>query len=206
MYRLQKTFFLMLKEYVSGFLIGIIVLFNFLLYGCASVPPQISQTHQKEREIIISLQQSHMNMVDAYVDQKILVFDSFFFDEYGPEYLKNWRESFKEDYGRDYDENFDFSLLYSDLVAEYQDEVAPIENIRAALKEAISREYRHALAAHDATSGWINSMEKLNAAQRESIDRLLGSIEPGLSLDTVDEAVNKAIKNIKIKIPESDNN
>ncbi|MBI3014427.1 MAG: hypothetical protein HYY65_05060 [Candidatus Tectomicrobia bacterium] len=168
--------------------------------GCASVPPQIAQTHKKELEIINSLQQSHTAMVDAYVDQKISVFESFFFKNYGPAYLKHWRVAFKAAYGRDYDENRDFQLLYSDLVAEYQTEIAPIENIRKDLRDAISREYRHAIAAHEAVGGWINSLEKLDAAHREAIGRLLDAVNPGLSLDSVEKAVDKAIEKAKEKI------
>ncbi len=171
-----------------------------LLYSCASVPPQIAKLHQKEFEIIASLQQSHIAMVDAYVDQKILAFESFFFKEYGPSYLRHWQENFKAVYGRDYDERRDFNLLYNDLVIEYQREVAPIEQIRSDLKGAILREYRHVVAAHEAVGGWINNIEKLNSAQREAFDRLLGAIKPGLSLDSVDKAISKAIEKAKSKI------
>jgi hypothetical protein len=177
-----------------------IVIIILLLYSCASVPAQIAKLHQKEYEIIASLQKSHLAMVDAYVDQKILAFESFFFKEYGPSYLKHWQESFKAVYGRDYDESRDFNLLYSDLVAEYQVEVAPIEKIRSDLKEAIVREYRHLAAAHEAVDGWINSVEKLNSAQREAFDHLLGAIKPGLSLDSVDKAINEAIEKARSKI------
>lgn len=178
-------------------LIAIILLF---LSACASVPPQVAKLHQKEYEIIASLKQSHLAMVDAYVNQKILAFESFFFKEYGPGYLKNWQKSFKAVYGRDYDENRDFNVLYNDLVAEYQEEVAPIEKIRSDLKEAILREYRHVVAAHEAVDDWINSFEKLNSAQREAFDRLLGAIKPGLSLDSVDKAISKAKEKVEAKI------
>lgn len=67
-----------------------------LIFGCASVPPQIAQIHQKELEIIQSLQKSHLAMVNAYVDQKISIFEAFYFDCYGPVYLKNWKRIFKE--------------------------------------------------------------------------------------------------------------
>jgi len=180
----------------------LIILLLVLFSGCASVPPQVAQLHQKELEIINSLQKSHMAMVDAYVDQKILAFEEFFFSEYGPEYLKNWQNSFKSVYGRDYDEERDFPLLYSDLVAEYQIEVAPIEDVRKKLHDAISREYRHAIAAHEAVDSWIKSYEKLNAAQRESIDQLLGAIKPGLSLDSVDKAKDEAMAKVKARLSE----
>ena len=88
-----------------------IAIILLLLYSCASVPPQVAKLHQKEYEIIASLKQSHIAMVDAYVDQKIVAFESFFFKEYGPRYLKNWQQSFKAVYGRDYDERRDFNLL-----------------------------------------------------------------------------------------------
>lgn len=138
-----------------------------------------------------------MAMVDAYVDQKVRSFESFFFKEYGSAYLKKWKDAFKAVYGRDYEENRDFNQLYSDLVAEYQSEAAPIEKIRTELRNAISREYSQALAAHEAVGGWINNVEKLNSSQREAMNRLLGTIKPGLSLDSVDKAVNDAKKKVQ---------
>ena len=179
-------------------LVGAAVFFS----GCISVPPQIAQAHQKELEIITMLQESHMAMVDAYVDQKTLVFESFFFGEYGPVYLKHWQQNFKAVYGRDYDEDRDFRVLYNDLVAEYQEQVAPIENVRTDLREAVSREYRHAIAAHEAIGGWIKSVERLNSAQREALDRLLGAIKPGLSLGSVEEAMHEAMARTQGKISE----
>ncbi len=171
-----------------------------LSIGCASVPPQIAQTHQKELEIINSLQQSHLAVIEAYVDQKISSFESFFFKTYGPAYLKHWKKEFKKGYGRDYDESRDFEILYNDLVAEYLSEVAPIEDIRMELRDSILREYRHAIEAHQAVGGWIKSLEKLNAANREAIDRLLAGIKPGLSLDSLDEALEEAKDKTKAKI------
>lgn len=182
-----------------------LVTFLILSSGCASVPPQIAQTHQKELEIINSLQQCHLAMVDAYVDQKILTFEHFFFNTYGPAYLGHWKKNFKSVYGRNYEESRDFHVLYSDLVAEYQEEVAPIEDVREKIRGAILREYQHAIEAHQAVGGWINSLEKLNSANKEAIDRLLGAIKPGLSLDSLDNSVSKAIAKTKAKISEFSN-
>lgn len=172
-----------------------------LLYtACASVPPQVAKLQQKELEIIVSLRQSHLAMVDAYVDQKVLVFESWFFQVYGPVFIDDWRAKFRELNGRDYEESSDFRILYNDLVAEYQTEVSPIEEIRRDLREAISREYRHTVAAHEAVGAWIDSMEKLNGAQKDAIDRLLGAIKPGLSLELVDRAVEEAKSGALTKI------
>jgi phosphoribosylformimino-5-aminoimidazole carboxamide ribonucleotide (ProFAR) isomerase len=79
-------------------------------------------------------------------------------------------------------------------------EVAPIEAVRKELREAILREYSHATEAHQAVGGWIKSLEKLNATNKESIERLLAAIKPGLSLDSVDEAARKAKEKIEAKI------
>jgi len=181
-----------------------IPLVSFLaLLGCAAcvhVPPQIAQTHSKELEIISSLQRSHMAMVDAYVDQKIVAFEAFFFGEYGPAYLDHWRSNFKSLNGRDYDEKHDFHDLYSDLVAEYQSEVQPLEEVRNQLKDALSEEYRNAIEAHQAIGAWIKSAERLNAAQRGAIDRLLGGIKPGLSLGSVDKALESAKEKVKTRL------
>lgn len=170
--------------------------------GCVSVPPQVAKLHQKELEIITSLEEAHLAMVDSFVDQKLLNFEHFFFREYGPVFLKHWVATFKEVNGREYDPDNDFPALYNDLVATYQAESAPIEEIRVELRSAIAAEYRNAVSAHQAVGGWLDSVEKLNAAQRKSIDGLLGSIKPGLSLDSVETAIERAKANAERRIAE----
>jgi hypothetical protein len=170
------------------------------LAGCASVPPQIATTHQKQREILESLRESHLAMVDAYVDQKLLMFEGFFFDEYGTVYLKHWRANFKTLYGREYDEPRDFKALYNDLVAEYDDQSAPLQKIRMDLHAAIQAEYGNALTAHQAVGDWIGSMEALNTSQRQALDRFIQAVKPGLSLDAVDRAVATTVDMLRTKM------
>lgn len=176
------------------------VVYMLLAASCASVPPQVAKTHQKELEIIESLQSSHLAMVDAYVDQKLQNFEHFFFFEYGPVYFNHWIKVFKDLHNRDYDPSRDFPNLYNDLVAEYQAESAPIEEIRVELREAIATEYRNAKDAHKAVGRWIDSMEKLNASQRQAFDSLLAGIKPGLSLDAIEQAVEAAKEMVKKRI------
>jgi len=171
----------------------LMVLCAAVLTGCAAtVPREIALVQEKELEIINSLRQSHLAMVDAYVDQKKTIFETFFFTEYGPAYLNHWKENFKTLKNREYDDHRDFALLYSDLVAEYSDQVAPIENIRTQLRDAIVQEYDNAVLAHESVTRWLSSLEKLNASQRDMLNSLLGIAKPGLSLDLVDQAVEQA--------------
>jgi hypothetical protein len=175
---------------------------SVMLYGCTSVPSQVTKTHQKELEIIESLQSTHLAMVDAYVDQKLQNFESFFFKEYGPAYFSHWIESFKTLNNRDYDPSRDFPILYNDLVAEYQAESKPIEKIRFDLKVAIQTEYRNAIDAHNAVGRWLESLKELNESQRKAIDSLLAAIKPGLSLDSIDKTIATAKENIEKRIEE----
>ncbi len=178
----------------------VLVLGALVLPGCASVPPQVAQTHQKEEEILLSLRSSHLAMVDAYVEQKLANFEHFFFNEYGPPYVEHWKASFRTLNNRDYDEQRDFSQLYSDLVAEYQAEATPIEAIRADLKSAIAGEYANALMAHQAVGRWLVSFEKLNASERAAFDSLLAAIKPGMSLNAVDTAVAAATASVEERL------
>ncbi|SNR35184.1 hypothetical protein [Lutibacter flavus] len=171
-----------------------------LFYNCAAVPPEVIKTHQKEFEIIENLQSSHLAMVDAFVDQKILVFENFFFNEYGPVYRSNWIDAFKEYNERDYDSERDFPKLYNDLVAEYQEELAPIEKIRFNLKTAIALEYKNAIDAHTTVERWLDNLKKLNDSQRTSINSFLGSVKPGLSMSTLDDTIKNRIENVKSKM------
>ena len=184
------------------FLVAAFLISLFSLYGCVSVPPQVAKVHQKELDIIQNLRQSHIGLVDSYVDEKLLNFEEFFFNDYGPAYLKNWQKAFKTTYNRNYDPNKDFPLLYNDLVAEYQELTSPIEKIRYDLKAAINTEYSNAIDTHRAVSRWLDSLEKLNKAQQGAIDDLLAGIKPGLSLDSIDKAIEEAKAKVEKKIDE----
>ena len=87
---------------------AIVTVLAMTLLGCVSVPPQVAKTHQKELEIIESLQPAHLAMVDSYIDQKLENFEHFFFYTYGPVFLSHWINTFKTLNNRDYDENRDF--------------------------------------------------------------------------------------------------
>lgn len=178
-----------------------IVLVGLMFAGCASVPPQVAQTHQKELEIIQELQKTHLAMVDVYVDQKQAEFETFYFQEYGPAYYKNWLESFAQKNGRNYEPAKDFPLLYNDLTAEYLDTIKPIEQIRSDLKDSVNTEYSNAFAAHEAVGKWLENLKKLTEAQSTAADSILSGVRPGLSLDKVDVAIktarNTALQNIK---------
>jgi hypothetical protein len=173
--------------------VTVVVVLAAVLTGCAaSVPREIALVQEKELGIINSLHQSHLAMIDAYVDQKKLAFEDFFFTEYGPAYLTHWKSNFRTLKNREYDEQRDFGLLYNDLVAEYLDQAAPIEDVRTQLRDAIIREHENVVLAHESVTRWLSSLEKLNAAQREMLNSMLGAVKPGLSLDLVDQAVDQA--------------
>ena len=177
-----------------------ILLITLLLAACASVPPQVGQLHEKEREILESLRDAHLAMVDSFIDQKKQNFEHFLFNRYGPVYVENWKEAFQEVNGRPYDPESDFPQLYNDLVAVYQAESAPIEEMRTRLREAISDEYRNAILANQEIGRWMESLENLNASQKNSLNELLGQIDPDLSLVAIDEAVRNAEESVKQRV------
>lgn len=176
-----------------------IILVILLISGCATIPPEITKAHSKELEIIEALKVSHLAMVDSFIDQKILVFENFFFSKYGPVFRANWMASFKEINNRDYNEEQDFATLYNDLVAEYQELIAPIETIRFDLKTSIMTEYANAVSLHTTTGNWIENLKKLNDSQRKTINSTLDTIKPGLSIDAINNAVDEAITKVKAK-------
>jgi hypothetical protein len=179
----------------------VLFLLAFLLMsGCASVPPEVVKAHQIELEIIESLKTSHLAMVDAYIDQKLTALESFFFETYGPAYLKNWKSISKQLSSRDYDENKDFPVLYSDLVVEYQEAIYPIEIMRNDLKRSINTEFTNAILAHMAINKWIKSINSLQTANKAVIDKILGGIKPGLSLDTIDKKIETVKKELEEKL------
>jgi hypothetical protein len=176
-----------------------VLLFSVLivLSGCVSVPPEVAQAHQKELEIIEALKVSHLSMVDAYIDQRIMTLEEFYFGTYAPAYLENWKSSFRQLENRDYDEKLDFSILYPDLVVEYQEVIKPVEIMRIELKNSINTEFTNAIQAHQAIDKWIRSVNSLQTKNKVAIDALLGNIKPGLSLDEINQRVSDARSKIQ---------
>jgi len=165
--------------------------------ACASVPPEIVVAHEKEHDTLAALRLSHLEMIDGFVSEKLEIFDEFYFSQYAPAYAATWRRRFQEAQGRPYDEARDAKQFFGDVVAEYQERVAPIEDVRARLRAAVEQEYANALAIHDAVGRWISSLEKLNTSQRASVDQLIQSVKPGWDLKQVEEAVGAAVEKVR---------
>jgi len=170
------------------------------IYGCVSAPPEIAIAHSKELEIIHELQRTHGALIDAYVDKRIKEFDQFFFTEYGKAYLANWKEAFPQVYNREYEETRDFQILYNDLVAEYIEAIAPIEEIRKKLHWAVAQEYRNVYAIHQSVGNWIYSVENLTTSEKNVLDSVLALIDPSLSFEEVDKALMDATSLLKEKL------
>jgi hypothetical protein len=168
-----------------------LILLLVLFTGCVSTPPEVAILHEKQGELMAELKRAHLAMVDAYVAEKLQSFEQFYFQEYGPVYRRNWEAAFKEQLGREYDREKDFPRLYNDLVAEYNATIQPIAQLRTDLHVRISGAHDQALAAHDTVGGWIRSVEKLSSAERDAANRLLKAIHPALSLDQVDQAIER---------------
>jgi hypothetical protein len=175
---------------------------GLMLMGCASAPPEVRKVHSKESEIFESIKKSHLALVDAYMAQKVQAFETFYFSEYGPAYVRNWKEIFKAGSGRNYEESRDFNLLHADLIAEYMETIAPLDSIRLELREAVTSEYAQAFAAHAEVDTWLASMEKLNASKKEALNKILGAAKPGLSLSSVENLVEKMKEKASSKVSE----
>ncbi len=170
------------------------------IIGCASIPPEIAQAHQKELDIIQSLQKSHLAMVDSFINERLDFFDEFYFNRYGPALMKNWKEEFKNQNGRDYNPEKDFSIFYSDLVIEYEESIEPIEKLRTDLNYSINTEYNNVILIHKTNDRWLKSIYSLQTQNKAVINNILNSISPGLSVDKIDEEINKAISLLNKKI------
>ena len=166
------------------------------LAGCLSVPPEVVRLHQQEQQIIQNLRVSHLALADAYMDKRLEEFECFFFHEYGPVFFEKWSENFKAKKGRPYDPEKDFGLLYNDLIAVYQTESTPIAEMRTQLRDSIAVEYQNTLDAHQALGEWLEALKKLSDAQRQAIDQVLDSFQPGLSLAKFDKKVDDVTKKL----------
>ncbi len=170
-------------------LLGACTLAILAFSGCISVPSEIVQLHQKEMDIANELQRTHLALVDSYVDERLLVFEDFYFNEYGPKYLANWKAAFKSVKGREYDETTDFGTLHPDLVVEYQEKTKPIEDLRAQLKDSVKAAYAQFQQSHAGTHAWLLSAKKLDKQRRASTNRLLAAVKPDLSLESIDRKI-----------------
>lgn len=177
------------------------VLVTLIATGCVSAPPQVVLLHAKEGEMLKDLRRTQLAMVDAYVDRKIEIFDAFYFKEYAVKYRQKWEAAFAARMGRPYDPDRDFSMFSNDLVASYLSNVEPLNKLRADLREQITAVHDQVAQAHQTVGAWIHSVEKLNASQRGTADKLLGAINSNLSVEKmetrIDEVTTSLINKLK---------
>jgi hypothetical protein len=171
-----------------------------ILSGCASTPPEVVTLHSKQTTLMQDLRRTHLAMIDAYVDQRLDVFEKFYFEEYGPAYRKNWEAAFKRKTGRDYSPDRDFVAFYNDLVAEYQKRTEPVVQLRANLRASLIQAYDQAMQAHDAVGAWIRSVERLQTSQRDALNRLLNAANPSLSLDSIEQELKRLEERVRAEI------
>lgn len=159
-----------------------------VLSGCVSAPPAVVKLHMKEAELIGDLRAAHLALVDAYIAEKLANFETFYFNEYGPRFRVNWEAAFRQSRGRPYDPEQDFPLFYNDLVAEYQDLVRPINEIRHALRASIDDAYGQVEEAHAVIGDWIESVHRLSSSQRRTANEVLAAADPSLSVESIESA------------------
>jgi hypothetical protein len=155
--------------------------------------------------ILQGLQRTHLAMVDAFIEAQRDVFDDFFFAQYAPAYFVNWKTHFKSTTGRDYDESRDFATLSNDLVAEYEDISSPLAALKRDLYLAINAEYSNTFLLHHGVGDWIQSVGSLSDSQRSAINRLLSEAKPGLTVDSIEQAVQQAITKAKSQLSQLSN-
>jgi len=173
---------------------------SLLQSGCISTPHEVVLLHEKEAEVLQELRRTHLAMIDSYIDQKMEAFDQFYFNQYGPAFRKNWEKSFQQKSGRAYDADKDFPQMYNDLVAEYQNEVQPLNQMRLDLRNEIEAAHDQVGESHEAVAAWLKSAERLNTAQRGVLNTMLKNINPSLSLDKVDAKVAELKSSVAAKI------
>ncbi len=168
--------------------------------GCISTPHEVVLLHEKEADLLRELRRTHLAMVDSYIDQKVESFEQFYFNTYGLAFRKNWEKHFQQKTGRAYDSDKDFPQIYNDLVAEYQNEIQPLNQMRLDLRREIDAAHQQITESHEAVAAWLKSAEKLKRAQRDALNTMLKSINPTLSLDKVDAKVAEMKNALAAKI------
>jgi hypothetical protein len=159
--------------------------------GCVSTPPEVIKLHAKQAMLLNELERSHLALLEAYIEEKLESFERFYFETYGPRYRANWLAAFEQQHGRPYDEERDFPLLYNDLVAEYQERIEPIQSLRRELTAAVRAAYADMAVAHSVTGDWIESVQSLSGSQRRTADTVLGAVNPSLSVEAIDEQIDR---------------
>ena len=171
--------------------------------GCISTPPEVIKLHAREATLIGDLERSHLALLDAYIEEKLANFETFYFQTYGPRFRENWIEAFMEEHGRSYDEARDFPLLYNDLVAEYQEQVEPIQRLRRELAAAVGAAYADVAVAHGVTGDWIESVQRLSGSQRRTADTVLSAASPSLTVGAIEDEISELRRRL-LAVPGTD--
>lgn len=170
---------------------SLLPLLCLVLSGCVTIPPEVVQLHERESTIAKELHRTHLALIDGYVDQRLAKFEDFYFATYSPKFVANWKAAFKAGENRDYDEAKDFALLHQDLIAEYQDKTAPVEKMRTDLKLAVIEAFAQFTQSHGAVHAWLLSAKKLSDTEKALTNKLLGAVDPKLSLEAIDGKITE---------------
>jgi hypothetical protein len=179
---------------------ALLLLSTLLAQGCASVPEEVVTLHQREGEIIASMRQTHLALIDQYVSKRTEAFEAFYFHSYGSDYLKNWKAAFKQVEGRDYEELRDFPRLYNDLVAEYLNRVEPLTAIKRDLRRAVNAEYDNVDRAHTAVGEWIKSVARLESAKRVNANEVLKAAGSELTVEGIEKKIKDGVDKLQAEL------
>ena len=160
--------------------------------GCSTnAPPEVLFLHTREQELTDRIRISHLALVDRYYEARVELFDQFYIEEYLPSYFENWKESYAAETGNKYDaaDPQQNQLWHNDLLAEYEELAAPLTAARDMLRSHLGLAYAQAREMRAHIGDWIKSVQELNEAQRDAVNRLLQTIDQGMTLDSIDNAL-----------------
>lgn len=160
--------------------------------GCSiNAPPEVLILHTREQELINRIRMSHLALVDTYYEARVELFDQFYIEKYLPAYFEDWKESYAAETGHEYDaaDPQQNQLWHNDLLAEYEDLVAALTAARDTLRSHLRLAYAQARVMRAHVGDWIKSVQELNEAQRDAVNRLLQTIDQGMTLDSIDNAL-----------------
>lgn len=175
--------------------IAVLVILTFCAStGCVKIPAESIKLNQLVKTNLIDIHQKHKNLVHAYFELKIEIFDSWFLEKYAPAYLKSLSQKWDEDHQTN---PFDISkpecreAYTRGSIAEYEYFVGQIHDEEQKLDKALDDAYNNLIIANDAVTDLLQSNKALSDEQRRLYNNTAGKLIPSFDPERISESIKK---------------
>ncbi len=181
----------------ANFFKGFIIVLLSLNIGCISIPKQAPVLSEEIGKRVASVEQSHINLLHVYFDEKRSELDDFISKTWIPEFAKNvfanptveskWNEIVSSN---DIQQRMDFIIqlgtgMQEKINAKRLELVQPLNDIEQKLEQEIRDSYTSIKSANNAITSYLNSAVKVDENRNKYLSMF------GITEDKINNTIDK---------------